>query len=87
MKFEGDIREEAENVLGRETADRTAFTCFIIDEFAEAHKINKPEGYRYLKRYGGLDYIRKHWWALHINSRDYVLEDVSELCRKSGGRL
>jgi len=87
MKFEGDIYEKAKKVLGKETADRTAFTCFMIDEFAETHKIDKPNGYRYLKQYGGLDYIRKHWWALHINSLDYVLDDVFELCRKNGGYL
>ena len=82
---ENEIFAQAEKMLGKETIDKVAFVTFVINEFGEAYKIGLPEGYRYLKQYGGLDYIREHWWALHINSRDYIIHKVFDLCKANGG--
>lgn len=67
--------------------ERMDYTNFMINEFAEAYKIDKPEGYRYLKKFGGLDYIREHWWALHTDNQCHVLNEIFDLCRKNGGYL
>jgi hypothetical protein len=55
-------------ILDQETRDRISFITFIILEFARAYKMNRQEAYRYLKKYGGLDYLFKHWWALHTDN-------------------
>jgi hypothetical protein len=60
---------------------------FIIPEFAEAFQMNKREGYRHLKKFGGLDYVRKNWWALHTDNPYYVLLDTFNICKSNGGYL
>ena len=64
-----------------------SYTSFIINEFPEAYKMDKQEEYRYLKKYGGLDYVRENWWALHIDNQHHVLLEIFYLCKKNGGYL
>jgi len=71
----------------KETDDKVSFMSFIIPEFAEAFKMDKPMGYRYLKKYGGLDYINKHWWALHTDNPYHVLLSTFNICKRNGGYL
>ena len=51
--------------LNKETSDKISFISFIIPEFAAAFKMKISDAYCYLKQYGGLDFLHKHWWALH----------------------
>jgi len=48
------------NTLSKETRDEISFMTFIIPEFAAAYKMNIQDAYRYLKQYGGFDYLREH---------------------------
>jgi hypothetical protein len=54
-------------------------------EFAAAYKMNAQDAYFYLKKYGGWDYITRHWWALHTDNHYYALNDIYEFCYKNGG--
>ena len=72
--------------LNKETNDKISFVCFIIPEFALAYKMNVQKAYQYLKQYGGIDYLNKHWWALHTDNVLYALNDIYEVCYKNGGR-
>jgi hypothetical protein len=74
-----------ETKIDRETENKIGFITFMIIEFAEAFKMSKPKAYQYLKQYGGLDFLYKHWWALHTDSRYYALRDLYEVCLKNGG--
>jgi hypothetical protein len=76
-----------EKTLDKEAKKRMKFTCYIIPYFAEACKIDKREAYLYLKKYGGLDYIREHWWALHTDNPYYSALDILEICKTNGGYL
>lgn len=71
--------------LDKKTKDKVAFITFIIPEFALAYKMDITAAYQYLKKYGGLDYLFKHWWALHTDTKYYVLRDLYEVCYKNGG--
>ncbi|MCL2844110.1 MAG: DUF3791 domain-containing protein [Chitinivibrionia bacterium] len=83
----GDVFEQAEKVLGREKRIRMSYTNYMIHKFAETYKIGKPEGYIYLKQYGGLDFIREHWWALHVDNQLHSVRSVFKICQKNGGYL
>jgi len=61
----------ANRKLNKDTSDKISFVSFIIPEFALAYKMNVQKAYQYLKQYGGIDYLNKHWWALH---NDYNLK-------------
>lgn len=73
--------------LDKETRNRMRFTCFIIPMFGEAFKMDKREAYLYMKKYGGLDYLREHWWAMHTDNPDHVVLDIFEMCKVNGGYL
>jgi hypothetical protein len=68
-----------------EMQDRITFTAFIIPEFALAYKMKLQDAYRYLQAYGGLDYLRKHWWALHTDTPYWAVRSMFNICRSNGG--
>jgi hypothetical protein len=71
--------------LDKETSDKVSFITFIIPAFAEAYKMNVRDAYLYLKKYGGWDFLNKHWWALHTDNEIWAVRDIFEICRKNGG--
>jgi hypothetical protein len=72
-------------VLDRETQDKVAFMTFIIQMFTAAYKMSGPDAYRYLKQYGGIDFLDKHWWALHTDNHYWAIRDMYKVCRSNGG--
>jgi len=70
----------------KETSDKISFITFIIIEFAESFKMKKVDAYQYLKKYGGLDFLFKHWWALHTDDKYFTLRDLYSICLKNGGK-
>ncbi|MDR1227240.1 MAG: DUF3791 domain-containing protein [Prevotellaceae bacterium] len=46
---------------------------------------NAQEAYFYLKKYGGLDFLMKHWWALHTDNPFWFVRDLYDVCYKNGG--
>jgi hypothetical protein len=73
--------------LDKKTSDKVSFISFIIPEFAAAFKMNMAEAYCYLVRYGGFEFLTKHWWALHTDNKYWALLDIYDVCRKNGGYL
>jgi hypothetical protein len=74
-----------ETPLSKETSDKIHFIAFIIPQFADAYKMNVQEAYLYLKKYGGLDFLYEHWWALHTDNVLYALNDLYSVCYENGG--
>jgi hypothetical protein len=68
-----------------EKRNKIRFVYFIIHEFARAYKINNQMEYRYLKTYGGLDFLFEHWWALHTDNPLYAVRDLYDVCAQNGG--
>ena len=75
----------ATTTLDKQTRDKVSFITFIIPEFAAAYKMNVQDAYRYLKKYGGIDYLNDCWWALHIDNPFWALRDIYKVCYKNGG--
>jgi hypothetical protein len=71
--------------LDKQTSDKVAFITFIVPAFAEAYKMPVSAAYQYLKKYGGWDFLNKHWWALHTDNEIWAVHDIYEVCRKNGG--
>jgi hypothetical protein len=44
-------------VLDKQTSDKVSFITFIIPKFASTYKMKISDAYRYLKKYGGIDYL------------------------------
>jgi hypothetical protein len=71
--------------LDKETSRKISFISFIIPEFAYSYKMEMQEAYFYLKKYGGLDFLMRHWWALHTDNPFWAVRDLYNVCYKNGG--
>ncbi|MDR0873376.1 MAG: DUF3791 domain-containing protein [Prevotellaceae bacterium] len=71
--------------LDKEINDKISFITFIITMFARAFKMDKQNAYAYLKKYGGLDYLFRHWWALHTEDPYWSVKALYAACYKNGG--
>jgi len=71
--------------LDKATSDKVSFIAFIIPAFAEAYKMNVQDAYRYLEKYGGLDFLLEHWWALHTYNEIWAVHDIYTICHQNGG--
>jgi len=71
--------------LDGETLSKVRFITFIITMFAQAYKMNSQNAYLYLEKYGGLDYLFKHWWTLHTEDPYWSLKALYSVCYKNGG--
>ncbi len=72
-------------VLDKQMSDKVSFIAYIIPAFADAYKMNIQQAFFYLKKYGGLDYLIEHWWALHTDNPIYAVHDMYLVCRQNGG--
>ena len=71
--------------INKETSDKISFVSFIIPKFADKYKMGAQEAYLYLKKYGGMDYLFKCWWALHTDNPFWAVRSMYEVCCKNGG--
>jgi len=71
--------------LDKQISDKVSFISFIIPEFALAYKMNVQQAYFYLKQYGGIDYLNRHWWALHTDTPYWAVRSMFQICRNNGG--
>jgi hypothetical protein len=71
--------------LDKQTSDKVSFITFIIPKFAAAYKMNTQDAYRYLKKYGGIDYLDECWWALHTDNPFWAVRDMYKVCQSNGG--
>jgi hypothetical protein len=77
--------EESAAELDKQISDKVAFISFIVQEFALAYKMNVQEAYLYQKRYGGIEYLNRHWWALHTDTPYRAVRSMFNICRNNGG--
>ena len=71
--------------LSKASRDEISFISFIIPEFAAAYKMNIQKAYQYLKQYGGIDYLRENWWALHTDNPFWAVRELFDVCYQNGG--
>jgi hypothetical protein len=73
--------------LDKQTSDKVSFITFIIPKFASGYKMNAQDAYLYLKKYGGINYLNEHWWALHTDNPYWAIRSMAKVCRNNGGGL
>lgn len=66
---------------------KLSYIIAVISDFAQAHKLNSQQSYRYLNRYKGLEFIDKFYDVEHTLSFEDVVEDLTDYCRRNGGAL
>ena len=69
----------------KSTSDKISFISYIIPKFADEYKMGIQQAYLYLKQYGGLAFLLKHWWALHTENSFWAVRYLYDVCYKNGG--
>jgi len=77
---------QQQHALDRETQNKVGFMAFIINQFARTYKMNSQDAYKYLKQYGGFDFLNECWWALHTDNPMWAVRDMYLICVQNGGK-
>ena len=67
--------------------DKIEFIIAFIGEFGQHFGLTDLQAYNYLKTYGAIANIEKHYGALHTQDFRGNVEDVAIYCRRMGGNL
>lgn len=67
--------------------DKIEYIIAFINEFAQRLGLTDSQAYRYLKTYGAIANIDKHYGVLHMMDFRGNVEDVATYCRRKGGLL
>ncbi|MDR2496036.1 MAG: DUF3791 domain-containing protein [Tannerellaceae bacterium] len=73
--------------LDEETKMKFSNINILIFKFADAYKMSVPDAYNFLEKYGGLDFLYEHYWALHIDNPWYAVRDMLIVCQHNGAPL
>lgn len=73
--------------MSRAELNKLQFFIALIAEFAKRYQIKQKQAFNYLKRFKGLDFFEGHYNVLHTESFEDVIEDLTIVCRRNGGRL
>ncbi|MDR1953849.1 MAG: DUF3791 domain-containing protein [Clostridiales Family XIII bacterium] len=63
------------------------YLVICINDFAERFNLNADVAYRFLVRFGGIDFLMQHYEIEHTLSLDDAIDDLETICRQNGGVL
>ena len=73
--------------MTQEIRNRINYTVMCIGAFSERHSLPLGQGYRYLKKYGGISFLKDCYEAEHLLSIDDAVSDLTYLCKRNGGNI
>ena len=63
------------------------YIVICISDFAERFAMDMAAAYRFLAKFGGIEFLLQHYEAEHTLSLDDVVDDLEIICRQKGGVL
>ena len=63
------------------------YLVICISDFAERFAMDETAAYRFLAKFGGIEFLVQHYEVEHTLSLDDVIEDLEAVCRQRGGIL
>ena len=61
------------------------YLVICINDFAERFAMDSKAAYRFLAKFGGIEFLLQHYEIEHILSLDETIEDLEMVCRQNGG--
>lgn len=80
IRYEEKYDSELNNSL-------SSFMMPVIYRYSREKKIPLDRAYKYLKRFKGLDHLRKYRNIEQGKSREEILKHITQVCAKNGGGL
>ena len=79
--------ENTKQSVDENTSKRIRYMNFIIISFAKGAKMWIPEAYKYLRDFGGLDFLYRHYEYEHTLPASHTHFTLLKVCRNNGGWL
>jgi len=73
--------------MGEITRSRVNYYVLCVAAFAEQKNIPPTRAFNYLYTFNGIDFLVDCYDAEHTLSLDDAVEDLTRVCRNSGGTL
>ena len=73
--------------MSQEIRNRINYTVMCIGAFSARHALLLQDGYRYLKEFGGISFLKDCYEAEHLLSIDDAVDDLTVLCKRNGGNV
>ncbi len=67
--------------------DKTEYIVYAVDEFAKKYGLTPKEAFNYLDHFKAIDFLDRQYNIAHTLSFSEMVENLSLLCRKNGGKL
>ena len=67
--------------------DKAEYLMSLISHFAKWHNLNVQQSYRYVKRYGGVDMVDKHYDIMHTLSFSDAMDMLVNYVKRQGGGI
>jgi len=69
------------------TKDVIEYMIALVNEFAKECGLTDREAFRYMKRFGAIDFFIEHYNVAHTQSFADMVDVAKEFCRKNGGEI
>jgi hypothetical protein len=73
--------------MDRASENRLNYMNFIVIRFARGYKILIPNAFRYLDKFGGLNFLYDNYEFEHTQSEHNTCMTLLKICRNNGGWL
>lgn len=73
--------------MSKEIRNRIDYTVMCIGEFSQRHAMSLHTAYKYLKEYGGIDFLKDCYEAEHLLSIEDAIDDLTAVCARNGGKI
>ena len=71
----------------RKSHDVIDYIAFMINEFALKYKLSMQQSFNYLKTYGGIAFLDRHYEIEHCENPVITLDSLQKICLREGGKL
>lgn len=73
--------------MSQSSIKRLNYLMVFVKLFANKFGLSERVAFNYLDVHKGLDFVDKHYEAIHTLDFAYAIADVQEVCRANGGAL
>lgn len=68
-------------------SDKIEWTLIFVAEFGRHFGLTIRQAFSYLSRFGGIDFVDRHYDYCHTQSFQSMVNDIAEYCHRKGGAL
>lgn len=73
--------------MSNEIRNRIDYTVICISEFSQKYSMHPQKAYLYLKKHGGIAFLKDCYDAEHLLSIEDAVDDLAIICRRNGGNV